>query len=133
MDDQINLRREEFNELNDTNKNLKKMLEEATNSYTNDQLRNMIEKLKNENEEMSGKVSAFKSGGIELISEEQLETTYKEQKFYLNSWKKVKRGCREILDVVSEAADLNPKEFMKQLGMETDEEYNVAPEKMIAV
>lgn len=45
----------------------------------------------------------------------------------------MKRGCREILDVISESADLNPKEFMKQLGMETDEDYNTGPDKMVIV
>jgi hypothetical protein len=44
----------------------------------------------------------FKSGGVELVSEEQLNEVSNEQKYYLDHWKKVKRGCREIIDIISE-------------------------------
>ena len=40
-------------------------------------------------------------------------------------WKKLKRGAKEMLDVISESADMNPKDFTKNLGMEIDEDYSV--------
>ena len=82
MDDQINVRREEFNTLNEEAKELKKKLDEATMQHTNAELKAMIEKLMLENEVLEKKVDAFKTGGVELISEEELNNTFKEQKFY---------------------------------------------------
>lgn len=48
-----------------------------------------------------------------------------EQIYYCNSWKKLKRGCKELLDIISESADMNPKDFTRNLGMEIDEDYGV--------
>jgi predicted nuclease with TOPRIM domain len=125
------VRREEFNTLNEQAKELKKNLDEATQQHTNDELKKMIDKLQAENEVLEKKVDAFKSGGVELISEEVLNETFKEQKFYAMHWKKVKRGCKEMLDIISEQADINPKDFVKNLGLETDEDYGVNPDKLM--
>jgi hypothetical protein len=57
--------------------------------------------------------------------------TAQEQIFYGNNWKKLKRGCKEMIDVISENADMNPKDFIKNLGLETDEDYNVDITKII--
>lgn len=72
LDEQINVRREEFNALAETTKGMTKELTAATDSYTNDQLISMIEKLKVENKDLDERVNAFKYGGIELVSEEML-------------------------------------------------------------
>ena len=53
MDDQINIRRDEYHKLNDETKELNKALTEATASQTNSQLSDMIEKLGKENESLS--------------------------------------------------------------------------------
>ena len=93
----------------------------------------MIEKLSAENEGLEKRVEGFQSGGIELVSEDQILETFKAQKFYLNAWKKVKRGCREMMDVISEQADINPKDFIKNLGLETDEDYGINPDKLMVL
>ena len=36
-----------------------------------------------------------------------------------------------MIDVISENADMNPKDFIKNLGLETDEDYNVDITKII--
>ena len=83
----------------------------------------MIAKLETENATIGAKVEGFKSGGIELISEEKINLMIKEQSYYVTNWKKMKKGCKEMVDTISECADLNPKEFIQKLGLETDEEY----------
>jgi hypothetical protein len=40
-------------------------------------------------------------------------------------WKKKKRGCSDVIDVISESCDMNRKEFAKKVGIETDEACNV--------
>jgi hypothetical protein len=44
---------------------------------------------------------------------------------YLLEWKKRKQGCLDIVDTISEGMDLNRKDFMAMVGMETDEDYGV--------
>jgi hypothetical protein len=38
----------------------------------------------------------------------------------------LKRGCKEFIDMIAESVDLNPKEFIKKLEMETDEDNGVS-------
>ena len=64
------MRRAEFNELSDQAKALEKEYKETTNSLTNIQIRDMIAKIEKENTELEERVHGFKSGGIELVSEE---------------------------------------------------------------
>ena len=125
LDDQINIRREENNTLSDKVKGLEKELKEVTSSQTNDELVKLIKKLQEENEVLDKKVDSFKSGGIQRISEDQINETLKEQIFFCNNWKKYKRGCKELVDMISESADMNPKEFVSSLGLETDEDYQL--------
>lgn len=85
----------------------------------------MIEKLEKENSEIGAKVEGFKSGGIELISEDKINLMVKEQSYYYNGWRRFKKGCKEMVDTISECAEIKPKDLMKKIGLETDEEYNV--------
>lgn len=40
-------------------------------------------------------------------------------------WKKRKRGCTDVVDQISESAEMNRKDFIKKIGLETDEENKV--------
>ena len=70
-------------------------------------------------------MNAFKTGGIKLISEEEIEDANKELFYYASNWKRLKRGCREMIDMIAESADMNPKEFIKKVELETDEDNAV--------
>ena len=72
LDDQINVRRTELNTLLDSNKANDKVLKELTVTQTNDQLADLLTKLTSDIESLETRLSAFKTGGIELISEDVL-------------------------------------------------------------
>ena len=97
---------------------------------TNQQLIDIITKLEKENTDLDSRVEGFKSGGIELISEEQLNEAAQEGIYYAQNWKKLKRGCKEMMEMISESADMNIKDFIKNLGLELDEDYGVDLTKM---
>ena len=40
-------------------------------------------------------------------------------------WKRKRRGCMDVVDALSESMDMNKKEFIKKVGIETDEENRV--------
>lgn len=44
---------------------------------------------------------------------------------YELEWRKRKRGCKEIIDVLSEGLDKRPTEIIEELGIETDEDCDV--------
>lgn len=50
-----------------------------------------------------------------MISEEQINQARNDLVRFGNEWKKRKRACMEILDMICESADLNRKEFMVSL------------------
>jgi hypothetical protein len=70
-------------------------------------------------------VTAFKTGGIQLVSEAQIAEANKEHTYYIKNWQTLRRGCMEMVDTFSDFMDLKPKDFMKQLELETDEHHNV--------
>ena len=43
----------------------------------------------------------------------------------------MKRGCKEMLETITEAADMNMKDFIKNLGLETDEDYGVSLDNIL--
>ena len=67
------------------------------------------------------------------MSEDEINKTIKEQQYYCANWKKIKRGAKEMLDIISEQVDMNLKDFIKNLGLETDEDYGVDVNKIIMV
>ena len=42
----------------------------------------------------------------------------------------MKRGCTEMIDTITEAVEMNTKEYIKGLGLETDEDFGVDLKKM---
>ena len=42
----------------------------------------------------------------------------------------MKKGCKEMLETISDCAEINPKELTKKLGLETDEEVGVNLDKI---
>ena len=67
-------------------------------------------------------MDGFKSGGIKLISDEEINLVTAEHSFYTLHWKKIKRQCRDMADAISEGADMKFKEFVEAAELETDEE-----------
>ena len=64
LDEQINVRRQEFNTLVEDGKVLGRELSEATSTQTNQELTAMISKLTTDNAALLEKVEKFRSGGI---------------------------------------------------------------------
>ena len=57
-----------------------------------------------------------------MISDEEIDRITEERAFYAQNWKKHKKECRYILDILSEQADMKPKDLMKKVEAETDED-----------
>ena len=40
-------------------------------------------------------------------------------------WRTRRRAAHDIADMICDSVDMNRKEFFEQVGIETDEDYNV--------
>lgn len=61
-----------------------------------------------------------------MVSEEEIEKAKKDVARFCTEWRKRKRGCMDIVDMISESMDMNRKEFFKKVGsIETDEDCGV--------
>lgn len=47
-----------------------------------------------------------------MVSEEEINAAKKGLNLYGNEWKKRKRACIDIVDMICESADLNKKDFI---------------------
>lgn len=97
---------------------------------TNQQLIDKIADLEKDNLHLDKKVKAIQSGGIQLISEEQLAATRIEHEYYVKNWIKHRRGCMDIVDIFSDFMDQKPKVFMKNLELDQDEDFGVSLKDM---
>lgn len=52
-----------------------------------------------------------------MVSEEEVNKAKSEITKYGNEWKKRKKACMEIIDIICENADLNTKELIVNLFM----------------
>jgi hypothetical protein len=67
----------------------------------------------------------YKTGGRKLITQAEINKADANLKKMQMEWKRRKRGCTDAIDAISESVDMNRKEFIKKLGIDTDEENRV--------
>lgn len=74
---------------------------------------------------MRGRLENYEAGAIKLISEGEIDQAKKDVTRFCNEWRKRKRACNEIIETICESADLNKRDFVKKLGIDTDEDNKV--------
>ena len=60
-----------------------------------------------------------------MLTEEDLQKSEANLKKWQMEWKKKKRGCMDIVNTISESMEMNRKDFIKKVGLDTDEENKV--------
>ncbi|NXA40883.1 HOP2 protein, partial [Eudromia elegans] len=60
------------------------------------------------------------------VSPEEKEQVCREQKLYCREWRRRKRMATELLDAILEGYPKSKKQFLEEVGIETDEEHNVS-------
>ncbi|XP_052776506.1 homologous-pairing protein 2 homolog [Mya arenaria] len=67
------------------------------------------------------------SDGGNVVSPEEKEKAYKDRETYVKAWRKRKRMTNDILNAILEGYPKPKKQLYEDIGIETDEEYNVKP------
>ena len=67
----------------------------------------------------ANKLESLKLSKTPLISAEELKRIDSDTVTYTKLCKKYKRTCMDVVNTLSEAADMKPKVFMEEVGIET--------------
>ncbi|XP_041366330.1 homologous-pairing protein 2 homolog [Gigantopelta aegis] len=107
-------------------KKLESELKVLNSSITTKEAQNQIEELTREIETMTDKLNTLKEGRV-LISPQEKEKVYKNRVKYVKEWRKRKRISTDIVSAVLEGYPKTKKQLLEEIGIETDEDYNVKP------
>ncbi|KAK6470223.1 homologous-pairing protein 2-like protein isoform X1 [Huso huso] len=93
-------------------------------SMTTKELISEIEELKKECVESKQRLERIKNATNHVTPEEK-EKVYKERSQFVREWKKRKRLTNDIMDAVLEGYPKSKKQFLEEVGIETDEDCKV--------
>ncbi|XP_046401834.1 homologous-pairing protein 2 homolog isoform X2 [Ischnura elegans] len=122
-------------ELAKTEKHLReadRILSELNSSLTTDDAKKELVRISKELDEMREELDALKSGK-EIIPPSVCEEIIASHKKMVATWKKRKHQCMQMVSAVTENLPQNRKDFMSELGMETDEDVNISLSAMESV
>ncbi|KAJ1655915.1 hypothetical protein IWQ61_004420 [Dispira simplex] len=124
MDEQLESLKHELAGLKEETKELTTELSGLNSSLTNEQLEKRIAELTAENEEFEERLEVLRSGDNRMSAEdkERIDKAYDEYRKY---WKKRKSMFKDIFDTITEHMPKKPREFMEEVGIETDEDAGV--------
>ena len=124
LDEQISVMKGEWEDLKNQLKELTVEVKRITSEPTNKELDDEIAKLEKEDKNLAKKLKEFEKKRKNAISEEDIKKIEITMQNYEQEWKKRKRGWMEMVDTITENLDKNRKDFMEEIGIETDEANN---------
>ncbi|KAF7225753.1 homologous-pairing protein 2 homolog [Nothobranchius furzeri] len=124
MDGQISELGAELQSLTQSCRQLDAELKGLNSSLTTEEMVAEIKELKAECSGYRARVEKIKSATNHVTPEEK-EKVYKEQEVYVKEWKKRKRLASEMMNAILEGYPKSKKEFLEEVGVETDEDCKV--------
>ncbi|XP_027016990.2 homologous-pairing protein 2 homolog isoform X1 [Tachysurus fulvidraco] len=99
-------------------------LKELNSSLTTAEMTIQIKELKAECEVSRTRLQKIKSA-TDHVTPEEREKVCKERSLYVKEWKKRKRLATDMMGAILEGYPKSKKEFLEEVGVETDEEHKV--------
>ncbi|XP_019950300.1 homologous-pairing protein 2 homolog isoform X1 [Paralichthys olivaceus] len=124
MDCQISELSAETQSFTQSCKQLDAELKELNSSLTTEEMMSEIQELKAECSGYRARLEKIKSATNHVTPEEK-EKVYKERTVYVKEWKKRKRLASDMMNSILEGYPKSKKEFLDEVGVETDEDYKV--------
>ncbi|KAM9784807.1 homologous-pairing protein 2 homolog [Syngnathus typhle] len=124
MDVRIASLNEEMQALSQSCGQLNAELKELNNSLTREEMVSEIARLRDECSECHKRLDRIKSANNHVTPEEK-DKVLKEHNVYVKEWRKRKRLTSDIMDTILEGYPKSKKEFLEEVGVETDEDYKV--------
>ncbi|XP_078385679.1 homologous-pairing protein 2 homolog [Cetorhinus maximus] len=99
-------------------------LKELNNSMTTEEMSLEIAALKQECASHQERLKKIKSATNHVAPEDK-EKVYNERKLFVKEWRKRKRMAADLTDAVLEGYPKSRKQFLEEIGIETDEDHKV--------
>ncbi|KAK2833196.1 hypothetical protein Q5P01_017085 [Channa striata] len=124
MDCQLSELNTEVLSLTQAGRQLDAELKELNSSLTTEEMMSEIQQLKEECSGYRARLEKIKSATNHVTPEEK-EKVYKERNVYVKEWKKRKRLASDMINAILEGYPKSKKEFLDEVGVETDEDCKV--------
>ncbi|XP_005102347.1 homologous-pairing protein 2 homolog [Aplysia californica] len=124
MDDKISQLNGKFQLRSEEVRKLESELRAFNGMLSTESARAELSKLYSELEQLKVKLNKFKEGRV-LISKEEKDRVYQNREKYVKEWRKRKRVTSDILNAILEGYPKTKKQLYDDIGIETDEDYNV--------
>ncbi|RVE69769.1 hypothetical protein OJAV_G00081050 [Oryzias javanicus] len=124
MDAEISALGAEVQTLTQSCRELDAELKELNSSLTTEEMAAEIQQLKAECSGYRERLQKIKSATNHVTPEEK-EKVYKERDVYVKEWRKRKRLASDMMDAILEGYPKSKKEFLDEVGVETDEDCKV--------
>ncbi|KAM9844215.1 homologous-pairing protein 2 homolog [Aulostomus maculatus] len=124
MDSQISELSAELQTLTQSCRQLDAELKELNSSLTTEEMTSEIQELKTECSGYQARLDKIKSATNHVTPEEK-EKVYKERNVYVKEWRKRKRLASDMINTILEGYPKSKKEFLDEVGVETDEDCKV--------
>eukprot|EP00069_Balaena_mysticetus_P001746 bmy_15657T0 len=99
-------------------------LKELTSALTTPEMQKEIQELKKECAGYTERLKNIKAATNHVTPEEK-EQVYRDRQRYCKEWRKRKRMATELSDAILEGYPKSKKQFFEEVGIETDEDYNL--------
>ncbi|XP_038077037.1 homologous-pairing protein 2 homolog [Patiria miniata] len=124
MDTQIKELQDKLQKTQSTCKHQEQELRSIDTSMSTEQARERLEQVNQEIECNKEKLATLTSATNHVRPEEK-DKIYANQAKYVKGWKKRKRMTMDIVNAILEGYPKTKKQLFEDVGLETDEEYNV--------
>uniref|UniRef100_A0A3P9LWN2 Homologous-pairing protein 2 homolog n=1 Tax=Oryzias latipes TaxID=8090 RepID=A0A3P9LWN2_ORYLA len=124
MDHEISALCAEVQSVTQSCRELDAELKELNSSLTTEEMVAEIQQLKTECSGYRERLEKIKSASNHVTPEEK-EKVYKERDVYVKEWRKRKRLASDMMDAILEGYPKSKKEFLDEVGVETDEDCKV--------
>ncbi|XP_075942567.1 homologous-pairing protein 2 homolog [Anarhichas minor] len=124
MDGQISQLSAEVQSLTQSCRQLDAELKELSSSLTTEEMMSEIRELKAECSGYRARLEKIKSATNHVTPEEK-EKVSKDRDVYVKEWKKRKRLASDMMDAILEGYPKSKKQFLDEVGVETDEDSKV--------
>ncbi|XP_077412787.1 homologous-pairing protein 2 homolog isoform X1 [Vanacampus margaritifer] len=99
-------------------------LKDLNSSLTTQEMMSEIARLRDECSGCHERLDKIKSASNHATPEEK-DKVLKEHNIYVKEWRKRKRLASDMMDTILEGYPKSKKEFLEEVGVETDEDYKV--------
>lgn len=130
MDMKIEKLQEKLKCTEDCYRKLESELRTLNNSMTTKDAKERLQEITAECARLEKKINFLKSNN-NVVSPEERAEVLKKRTEYVKAWRKRKRMANDILEAILEGYPKKKKDLLEEIGVETDEEYDVKPPELI--